>query len=279
MNAQVTLTVSCAKYIIAAGIAQHEDFQSARKQGKILFKGGTTVSALTEFLGFGAMRISGRISEHGAKGGIDEPLPHSALYKGETFNSVDDSFVETAKTLDKNDVVVIGANALDFEGVAGILLGSVLGGSVGQGFSGIFSQGCKVLIACGTEKLIPGSILKHAQKAGRTVNDWSMGMSCGLFPLWGEVITEQTALELLFPITATPIAAGGIHGGEGSSTWVLEGQKEDIQKALQLIGTMYERVNNTDDNIKECEPGQLKCKDHLSCGWRNRERKLSWHIR
>ena len=65
MKVQVSLTVNEAKRTIAKGIAMLPEVKKALKSGKILLKGGATVSAVCEeFIGK-PMLIAGRISPKG----------------------------------------------------------------------------------------------------------------------------------------------------------------------------------------------------------------------
>jgi hypothetical protein len=280
MKAQITLTVPVAKNMIAAAILHRKDFRQARKNGKILFKGGTTVSAVAVKAGLPALRISGRISPRGAKSGEDGPYKaaHSLLLYKETVVSVDDDFPAQVAWLEAGDIVVIGANALDTDGFAGILLGSPLGGMPGQGFSGIMSQGCKVIVACGLEKLIPGKISAACCSAGMNGTDWSMGMSCGLVPIAGEVVTEQKAMEELFQIKAVPIAAGGVCGAEGATSWILDGEEANVRQAVQAVISEIKQAEASRVELAECHKGSMGCARHKNCAWcRSKGGELSWY--
>ena len=75
MLIQVTLTVHEAKRVIAKGIVKLPVVQEAFRSGKILLKGGTTVSAVCEELIGRPLRISGRIVPNGAKSaGLISPV-------------------------------------------------------------------------------------------------------------------------------------------------------------------------------------------------------------
>ncbi|MFQ6074799.1 MAG: hypothetical protein ACE5Z5_01510 [Candidatus Bathyarchaeia archaeon] len=65
MKAQVTLTVPESKLLIAKAIASLPEVQNAVKEGRVLLKGGTTVSALSEILAKTPLRISGRVTHDG----------------------------------------------------------------------------------------------------------------------------------------------------------------------------------------------------------------------
>jgi hypothetical protein len=52
--------------------------------------------------------------------------------------------------------------------------------------------------------------------AGRKDVDVSCGMAVGLIPLYGKVITEKDAVEILAKSNCKVIGKGGILGAEGS---------------------------------------------------------------
>ena len=74
---QVTLTGNEGKRLIAKAAVRMPEIQERLEKNKILLCGGTTVSALSEELGFGPLRISGRID---ATRYISEIMPLDNLY-------------------------------------------------------------------------------------------------------------------------------------------------------------------------------------------------------
>jgi hypothetical protein len=62
-----------------------------------------------------------------------------------------------------------------------------------------------------------------------------MGIPVGLIPVPGKVITEIEAIDILSGAEAVPVAAGGLGGAEGSTTLVLQGLEEKVNRALQII--------------------------------------------
>jgi len=67
MRIQLTLTVPESKRFIAKGIGERVDVKHAYEHGKILFKGGTTVSVICEELYGIPLRISGRVTPNRTK--------------------------------------------------------------------------------------------------------------------------------------------------------------------------------------------------------------------
>lgn len=281
LKAQVTVTVSEAKALIADAIIGMAVVREALQHGKVLLKGGTTVAAVAEKLAQPRLRISGRISPNGAKSSTGGSMnPHSFLLDKGEGRSVDDCFGEAVAGLKRDDVAIIGANALDSAGRAAMLLGRPLGGTPGQGLAGLMAQGCKVIIACGLEKLIPGSIDAAISAAGIFSTDWSLGMAAGLTPLVGEVVTEQAALEKLSGARCVVIAAGGIAGAEGATTMVVEGEADEVERAVRaVLAVKGASVCGCGVSLQECSPGSEGCAVHQQCAWRKAKGAMAtWQV-
>lgn len=280
MRAQVTVTVAEAKRLIARAIASMPEVSRAMETGQILLKGGTTVSAVAEELAGIPMRISGRISPQGTKTGTGgDSAPHSLLLEKGVPRNIDGAFADVVATMGAEDVAVTGANALDGSGRAALMAGAKLGGMAGRGLSGLMAQGCHIIIACGLEKLIPGSIDDAVRSAGIMGTAWSLGMSVGLIPLQGQVVTEKDALERLFEVKCTVIGAGGIAGAEGSTTMVVEGEPSEIEKAVQEVLSLRGAVTSGSQGslAEECEGGIVACKRHEVCAYKRAgKRAIAW---
>lgn len=265
MRAQLTITVPVGKRLISRAIVELPEVKRALREGKLLLKGGTTVAAVMECLTGDSLRISGRVTCNGTKGALTkDDSPHSVLLtKGKAVN-VDLCFAETVQRLAAEDIVIIGANALDSSGRAAIMLGSTLGGAPGLGMAGMLAQGCKIIIACGLEKLIPTSIEAAVAAAGMRSMNWAMGMAVGLMPLYGDVVTEKVALERLFAVDCVVIGAGGIGGAEGAVT--------EVKKAISLILSLQSATTAGEkQSLEECVPGLVKCGTHFACAWRGQK--------
>jgi hypothetical protein len=271
MRAQITLTVPEGKRVIAEAIYALEDYQRALKQGKILLKGGTTVSVLAEKTVGIPLRISGRVSALGTKAAlIKSDHPHSILIENGRFENVDARFLEVVLSMGREDIIVIGANAIDVHGNAAMMAGSPGGGIPGEGCTAIACEGMRVIIACGQEKLIPGNLANIVKKIGRKLSDVSQGMSVGLIPLYGDVITEAEALSLLADVNPTIIGKGGLDEGSSALTMVIDGEKEEILKVLSLMESVRgARTSGLAQSMAECEPGSACPIEHIACSYRN----------
>ncbi len=268
MIMQITLTVPEAKGIIAKATAALPEIKEAMKAGRIFLKGGTTVSALAQELVGSDLYICGRISPRGTKGprSMDFDVPHSILIDNGNVKSIDDWEDAEIERLQKRDVFVVGANAIDRYGNAAMMAGSFLGGPTGRILGGLMAEGINIIILASLEKLIPTTISEAVKACGRRKTDISFGMAVGLIPLMGRLITEQTAIELLADVKCTIVGRGGIKGAEGATTMVVEGEKKQIHRVYEYVqsvkgfttfGSLFSQ--------EECKCGSSGCKDELAC--------------
>lgn len=273
MKLQITLTVNEGKKIIALSIIQRGDVQYALQKGKILLKGGTTVSAISEELVGQKLRIGGRISPRGTMNALKKfDQHHSILVEGGTHTGIDKMIEKVTGSLGKDDVIVVSPNAIDVDGNAAMMAAAPLGHDAGKAISGFSSQGCKVIIASGLEKLIPIKISEAIQACGRIAIDKSFGAAVGLIPIVGELVTEKEAIEGLADVSATVIGAGGIHGAEGSVTLVVDGVKSEVNKILEIVFKIKgAELGGTPESLTECEGGCPQCGKHLACVYRIEE--------
>ena len=148
-----------------------------------------------------------------------------------------------------------------------------------RGLAGLMAQGCMVIIACGLEKLIPGSIDDAVRHAGIKGTAWSMGMSVGLIPLFGQVVTERDALEKLSAVKCAVIGRGGIAGAEGSTTMVVEGDPSEVEKAVgEVLCVRGAGTSGSPGSLtEECRAGINWCKEHEVCAWKRAGKEvLEW---
>ena len=137
----------------------------------------------------------------------------------------------------EKDVYIKGVNALDVEGRVGVLFGNLnrRGGTIGLVMATSRQKGFKVIFPAGLEKLIPVPVKEVAKKVRPKSLDYSMGIPCGLLPCEGIVVTELDAIRILSGSSAVPIAAGGLGGAEGAVTLLIEGDKEQVGRAIQYV--------------------------------------------
>jgi len=237
VRAQLSLTVAEGKRLIARAIASLPEVRSALKHGRILLKGGTTVSALAEELVGTPLRISGRISPRGAQAAQhpDPASPHTVVIERGQPRNIDRDVAAAVTTLGPDDVAVLGANIIDAQGRSAMMAGRAMGGIPGRALTGLMAQGVRIIVAAGLEKLIRGSVDDAVRACGMAGCDWSLGMPVGLMPIVGRLVTEVEALELLAGVTATVIGSGGIDGAEGGVTLVARGDGPKVRRAIKAV--------------------------------------------
>jgi hypothetical protein len=265
IKVQVTLTPNEAKRLIAKAVSQMPVVRSAFERGRILLKGGTTVSALAEELMGTKMPIAGRITARGTKAAASgiHTFHRILLDKGRPRSLDSDSEIEGAAVqMGKEDVLITGANAIDIERRTAIMVGRPLGGSAGI-LPKMIARGIPTIITVGWEKLIPCPLEEAMAQAGNETIDFAMGMTVGLIPLSGTVVTETDAVNLLAGVKATVIGAGGIQGGEGSTTFVMAGTPSQMREAWNLVQSVKgAEASGTPETLEECEPGCPFCTSH-----------------
>jgi hypothetical protein len=141
------------------------------------------------------------------------------------------------------DVLIKGANALDPQGVAGVMIGNPTGGTTGSFMGIVMARGVNLVIPVGLEKSIPYSVVEVSKRIGIQRISKATGLPVGMIPLFGKVITEIGAFTLLGAEDVFPIGAGGINGGEGSITLCIAGDKADeifelVQKVKEKKGEL-----------------------------------------
>lgn len=272
MKVQVTLTVSEGKRLIARAVAAMPEVRRALATGVILLKGGTTVSAVAEELCGSPLKIAGRVTPGGARSYRSAgSSPHCALLRKGVWEDADGKLRDIAPALAGDDLVIIGANIVDTHGNAAMMLGQALGGEPGTAVAGIFGQGCRVIIPAGLEKLVPGTVQEAVRNAGRAGVEKSMGMTVGLVPLVGTVVTEVDALRMLSGARCTVVGRGGVCGAEGGSTIMAEGSPEQAGAAWYLVQEIKGAGTSGDPpTLDQCGPGSPNCRHHLGCVYRGK---------
>ncbi len=267
MKIQITLTVSEAKVLIAKAVVARDDVKQALTKGRVLLKGGTTVSAIAEEIIGTKLRIGGRVTPRGTMNTLKKyDQFHCIVIENGESEGIDKNIDEVVGTFGRDDVIITSGNALDIHGEAAMMAAAPLGHRAGMAVSGFMSQGSKVIIAIGLEKLIPGTIREAIQSSGRVTIDRSFGSAVGLIPLIGEVVTEIDAITGLAEVKATVISAGGIRGAEGATTLVVEGSDTEVEKIYDIVAGIKGAVESgTPESLVECERGCPQCKRHLAC--------------
>ncbi len=238
VQAQAVLTVSESKRLIAKAVAQMPIVTEALTSGMVIIAKGTTNTYVAEEIigkkiAHGAL-VSGRV--YPAKGGKrlprTQPVREVVLVKGELQEDL--SLAEAVKQLKGGDVVIKGANVLDYlSKTAGVLIGAPDSGTVGRFMPYVVARKAHLVIPVGLEKQVAGNVVEIANKMRQPIE--SVNWVPSMFLVTGQIVTEIEALKILTGVTAFQAGAGGIGGAEGSVRLVFRGPKSKVEKALKLI--------------------------------------------
>ncbi len=237
MKAQVTLTPSESKRLIALSLLKHPKIRQALKSGVIVINLGSTNAYLAEeILGRELSKerfVAGMIDGQGTcvvpKKDRIAPL---VLKKGEMS---DEDPEAVTKKMGPDDLFIKGANAVDPEGRAWVMLASETGGTIGHVIGTLLARGVPILVPVGMEKLVPEGIDRASLMAGIYQTDASTGVPVGIMQVPGELFTEIEAFKLLGDVEVFVIGAGGIGGGEGSRTFLIEGEDTAVKHIFNVV--------------------------------------------
>ena len=221
------------------------------------------------------MNILGRISTRGTvTAGSNPGKFHCALIEMGKVVDADQALDSTVQKLGPEDVVIIGANAIDSHGNAAMMYGASFGGPPGRIISGLMSECRNIIVAAGLEKLIPGSLLDIIQKTSRKSVDAAMGMAVGLTPVVGRIVTEVESISALADVDCFVIGKGGISGAEGSTTLVIDGPRAHVTRINRLIESVKgSTVSGIPETLADCEAPCRSCASHLACTYKMALRK------
>lgn len=232
------LTVAESKRLIARGVVNFPLVKRGLKEGVIVIAPGTTNSYIVEeilrekidkkkYTSGVVLPPKSRLSEKELGG-----MPDIVLKKGEIVKEWDR--FTAPQHMKAGDVYIKGANALHYPSrTAGVLIGSPIGGTIGSVWGTLLGKKVQLIIPVGLEKSVPIEITELARRLQEDVP--YLNFTPLLLPITGTIITEIEALEILAGVKAIPYAGGGIGGAEGSVRLLIEGEEENIRKAIEIL--------------------------------------------
>jgi len=252
MLAQIILTPSESKKLIAKAIAKLDMVRQAATEGMVvLHPSSSTYFIVEEITGIkpktnywvcGVVAPKGMCVEMGMILGDYAPRSTTAdpgefrgwwIIKNERL-SKEEKLSELLDRMKSTDVFIKGVNALDPQGNVGILVGDPLeGGTLGWVLSAWRRKNFNLIFPVGLEKMIPTPIKQASKEAKQAKYGYAMGLATGLFPCpHAKTVTELDAVEIVSGATAVPVAAGGLGGAEGAITLIIKGSEEQVKKAI-----------------------------------------------
>jgi hypothetical protein len=239
LKAHITLTVSESKRLIAKGVAAMDMVKKALTDGIVsISKGTTNGRVVEEITGEKIDRnsyVTGRIfPAKGAKNHVklSASLPDVVLKNGKKVDGI--TSIESVADMKQGDVFIKGCNAVNYQQkLGGILIGHPTGGTIGGTLGTVVGRKIHLILPVGLEKSVYADINELSRKV-REDDDY-IGGAPTLMPVSGHIITEIEALEILTSVKALQVAGGGVAGAEGSVWLLLEGEKAQLEKALEII--------------------------------------------
>lgn len=248
------LTVAESKRLIGKAVAQMPIVKNALANGMIIIIKGTTNAYVAEEItgqkpSYAAF-VTGRIEPEKAAKYLPQvkAINHLVLEKGKVL---DIPLPEAAKKLKAGDVVIKGANALDYKNkMAATNILDPVGGTLGATWPIAIARKVNVIIPVGLDKLVAGDIVDLTLKMREPIETLPApaGGSPSAFPgynvpsMWlltGDIVTELEAIKMLTGATAFQSSAGGVSGAEGAVWIVFRGTEAQVKKALELTRSIH----------------------------------------
>lgn len=243
MRAQITLTPSESKRLIAKGVAALPSVQDALLNHTIILAGGTTNGFIVEeLLGQTIEKKStytvGIVTEGKTGVSSEEDRIHPYVISAGKPMGRDFHWKTYLPQMKPGDMFIKGGNAVDHTGLAAVLASNNMGGTIGAAWGPIMQRGIELVVPIGLEKLIPDVREAVEFMAGHPVDE-AIGDKVGLMPMLGAtVVTEITALETLYNVKAKCIASGGVNGSEGAVILIIDGDEKDVKRAMDGIASI-----------------------------------------
>lgn len=237
MKAEVVLTVSESKRLIAKGVARLDFVQERLCKGVIVVATGSTNAYVYEEITGASIDkrayLTGRTTPaKGPRRWRVEAIPDLVLVDGRPAPELDRFTV--LERMKAGDVFIKGANALNYVArVAGITIGHGVGGTIGAAMGAIIGRKLRLLIPVGLEKEVPLDIEEASALVAEP--DEYLGVVHPVWPVRGIIFTEIEALGLLCSVDVYPLAAGGIAGAEGGVRLLLRGDTDAVRQAVALV--------------------------------------------
>ncbi|NHJ13768.1 MAG: hypothetical protein EAX95_08825 [Candidatus Thorarchaeota archaeon] len=236
-----TLTPAEGKRLIAKGLLATDAVKQALKNGYLCVTLGSTSAYLVE-------EILGEYDKTRHIAGLTVPkgltvtdgkmrMTDAIFHKGRFIQGK--KVIDVLNELGPNDVIIKSANALGSDYVPIVLLASKTAGTVGTFIGAAAARNITVIMPVGLEKSIPASYNEFCAEFGMDDWDYAIGTPVGAISIPSAIaFTEIEALDVMFDVSAIPIAAGGLNGAEGSVTFYISGDDKNIKEAYDFLLTI-----------------------------------------
>ena len=237
MHIVLSLTVSESKRLIAKGVAQADFVLQAMEEGTLAIGSGTTNGYVIEEITGEPFdkktSVTGRTLPADYQGPkLTYTYTDLVIRKGERLNI---KASEALPDMGPGDVFVKGANAINYErDQAAVLIGHPTGGGVGGALGTIVARRITYLHPVGLEKCVTFDLDEVAEM----LNSDAEGKGPTLWVVPGIIFTEIEALDVLAGVDAVHVSSGGVGGAEGAVWLALYGEKDQLDRAQELIDSV-----------------------------------------
>ena len=225
---EYVLTVAQSKRLIAKGAAKYGAVENAMKRGLVIVCPGTTNTYVLEELTGKPVKPFSFTTGMNLPQGVTPPIASEAerlgyvtLRNGKVAGEI--GLEEALKQLGPDDVVIKGANALNYRGTRGKIMGVVT------------ARKTHLVMPVGLEKEVADPIPDIAVTINAVYD--KKNALCSMWSVCNaEIITELDAIEILADCAAVQISAGGVLGAEGAVRIAVSGEEENIERLDEIMG-------------------------------------------
>lgn len=250
---QFLLSPAAGKRIIGKSIVYFPSIKEALEKGTVVIVAGTTngyvaeeiLNSIKQLSDFSRTRFFRGITLPPSHTTTDTGrLPDESLFHGDVVIvkgkwEKGKTIFDVADNLDKGDVIIKGANAVNLENKqAAIYIGHPKAGTINIAMQAVLGRRVELFIPVGLEKRVPGDLNRIAQRLNSP-----NASGPRLMPVGGNIVTELEAISIISGAEAELVAAGGVCGAEGSCWIAVSGTEEQVAKAEKLIKSVSEEPN------------------------------------
>jgi len=243
LRAAFAFTPAESKRLIGRAVARLPEVQAAYENDLIVVAhGSTNVYVAEELMGDIGRARGSFLSGHMFNGVMCQTAPRE---KGPMIVIDKGKVIPPAPMMDQvlapggpGTIFIKGANAVDAEGNAGVFCAHPGCGTIGFAYGFISGRGVKLVVPVGLEKAV-ASVKAACNQLGHDNLYYHTGQKIGMMPLMNaKVVTEITAMKVLFGVDAVHVGGGGVTGSEGTVVLVATGSKAALDAAIAVIETI-----------------------------------------
>ncbi len=234
---QFCVTTAMGKRLIGKGMVQQPDIQRVLQGGTLVIIAGTTNGYVAEEIlkelgqaqGFSRVGFRrGMVMPPGVQAPEHE-FPGDVVIRDGIWQRGQTIF-DVAEDLKPGDVVLKGGSAFDAWGQSAVFVANPQGGTVLAAVTAVIGRRVRLIVPIGLEKRVFEDV--HVLAKASNAPDAEGPRLC---PMPGEVFTELDAIGLLTGAEAWLIGGGGVYGAEGAAWLGIDGDREEVRAATELI--------------------------------------------